>query len=365
MSSPKAYVAVTNDLNQDQRMHRICTTLHNLGFHVTLIGRSKRDSQKLYSQVFDQYRLPLFFQSGILFYIEYHIRLFIYLLLSASPQILFSVDLDTALPVRAAAFFRRSTVIHDAHELFTDVPELMHSPIKRWIWTMVGNLTMKGFDHRFTVNDSLSRILESKYGCTFVSMRNLPTAKEKSTAHLDAKRPYIWYQGVLNEGRGLEQMIAAMESLSDFDFRIAGEGDKSLSLRLQAEESVAADRIIFHGWMSADEMHSWASNAWLGINLLDRNAGNYYHSLANRTFDYIQAELPAVHMDFPEYRAVVSEYNVGVLIDDLDVETITNMIHSLQKNHSQYERLKMACSRAKSKLTWESESKNMIELITH
>ena len=356
MSTSHAYVAVTNDLNQDQRMHRICNTIQNAGYHVTLIGRRKPNSDSLYDQPFAQHRLPMFFQSGVLFYIEYQIRLFFCLLFVSKPAIIYSVDLDTALPVRLASILRRSKTIHDAHELFTEVPELLKSPVKRWIWKTIGKMTMKGFDQRITVNNSLAMILGGTYGCAFAPIRNLPTDKELSTAKLEFQRPYIWYQGVLNQGRGLEEMITAMASLPDLDLRIAGEGDRSLALRHLAEKSKAKDSIHFHGWMRPSDMHSWASDAWLGINLLDDSAGNYYHSLANRTFDYVQAELPALHMDFPEYRAVIEQYGVGDLVADLSSDRIVTTIQNLMADTHRYNQYRIACKKAKEELTWKSES---------
>jgi len=255
---------VTNDLNQDQRMHRICNTLLDQGYKVTLVGRKKNVSDPLYEQSFEQHRLSLFFESGVLFYLEYQIRLLVFLLTTSSAKLMVSVDLDTAFPVRVASWIKRCK-----------------------------------------------------------SMKDLPS----------------------------------------FDLRIAGEGDRSLTLRLQAEKSSASDRIIFHGWMNAKEMHDWASNAWLGINLLDENSGNYYHSLANRTFDYIQAGLPALHMDFPEYREVVEQYNVGVLLGDLNATAIRKMINLLHNDHDKYTLLRQFCDTYKSELTWDNESEKFTRFI--
>ena len=354
---------MTNDLNQDQRMHRICNTLKEEGYIVTLVGRKKPNSKPLYPQAFDQHRFNMFCHDGILFYLEYHIRLFIYLLFSNSPDLLFSVDLDTALPVSLVSFLRRSKSIHDAHELFTEVPELQSSPVKRCIWNWVGKRTMKSFDHRFTVNDSLVKILTEKYDCKFTCVRNFPFIKKTSKSKLEVVEPYIWYQGVLNEGRGLEQMIEAMPLLPDLHLRIAGEGDRSLTLRLQAENSAAANRIHFHGWMNAEDMHNWASNAWIGINLLDHEAGSYYHSLANRTFDFVQAALPTIHMDFPEYRSIVKQYGIGVLLSRLESKSIVKTIEKLEGSAIQYDIIKKACIKYKSQLTWENESKKLSEVL--
>ncbi len=45
---------VTNDLNFDQRMIRICTSLTNAGYDVLLIGRRKRSSPTLEEKLFLQ-----------------------------------------------------------------------------------------------------------------------------------------------------------------------------------------------------------------------------------------------------------------------------------------------------------------------
>ena len=276
---------------------------------------------------------------------------------------MYSVDLDTALPVRLASMLRGSKTIHDAHELFTEVPELLKSPFKRWIWKTIGKMTMKEFDCRITVNYSLAMILGDTYGCAFTPIRNLPIDKELSTAKLEFQRPYIWYQGVLNQGRGLEEMITAMTSLPDFDLRIAGEGDRSLTLRHLAEKSKAKDRIHFQGWMNPSDMHSWASNAWLGINLLDDSAGNYYYSLANRTFDYVHAELPALHMDFPEYRTIIEKYGVGELLTDLSSDRIVSTIQNLMADTHKYNQYRTACKKVKEGLTWKSESEKIMDVL--
>lgn len=357
-----AYVAVTNDLNQDQRMHRICNSLSKLGFAVVLIGRQKPDSAPLLPQSFKQKRLRLIFSKGILFYLEYQIRLFLYLLVAAKPSVVYSVDLDTALPVCVIGWLRKSTRIHDAHELFTEVPELNHSPIKRNIWTAVGKATVSKFDHRLTVNDSLATILGKKYRCDFNVIKNLPVEKKLKLDSSIMSKQYIWYQGVLNHGRGLEQMIAAMDAMPSLELRIAGEGDLSDALRVQAQNSTSRSRIHFHGWLSSDEMHTWASNAYIGINLLDAASGNYYYSSANKGYDYIQAELPAIHMAFPEYQILNQEHDVALLIENLEVTDIVKAVKHLQDHPATYLQLKAACRKAKSILNWREEEKKLLHI---
>ena len=72
----RIYFTVTNDLTYDQRMHRICTSLAENGYDVTLVGFIKKDSVPLKKEKFRQKRLSCLFKKGKLFYAEYNTRLF-------------------------------------------------------------------------------------------------------------------------------------------------------------------------------------------------------------------------------------------------------------------------------------------------
>ena len=73
----KLIFTVTNDLNYDQRMIRICTSLSNAGYDVMLIGIKRKNSAPLMERSFKQKRLPILAESGKLFYAGYNIFLLI------------------------------------------------------------------------------------------------------------------------------------------------------------------------------------------------------------------------------------------------------------------------------------------------
>src|ERR1700760_2522883 len=93
----RIFCTVTNELNYDQRMIRICTSLAKAGYDSPLVGRSHKGSLPLVPRLFRQHRLRLFFKKGKLFYLEYNLRLFFFLLFRKMDCIC-AVDLDTILP---------------------------------------------------------------------------------------------------------------------------------------------------------------------------------------------------------------------------------------------------------------------------
>src|ERR1700743_209233 len=76
----RVFCTVTNDLNYDQRMIRICTSLAGAGFSVVLVGRESRGSLPLAARPYGQHRLKMWWGRGKLFYAEYQIRLLFFLL---------------------------------------------------------------------------------------------------------------------------------------------------------------------------------------------------------------------------------------------------------------------------------------------
>jgi len=354
---------VTNDLNQDQRMHRICATFYEAGYEVYLIGRKKTNSSPLLNFTFFQKRLFCFFQKGFLFYAEYNIRLAFYLL-KLNYDICYSVDLDTILPGMIVSKTKNKKVIFDAHEYFAETPELQGRPLVKKIWNWIGNQTIPKVDLAITVNNSLEKLFSQFYSIPFHAIMNVPKVENVDIrAQINKPKPKILlYQGVLNQGRGLEVMIEAMAMIPNAILQIAGEGDLSLSLRKLASQSPAKERIHFLGWLSPDVLKIKTSEAYLGINLLEASSQNYYYSLANKFFDYIHAEIPAVHMAFPEYLHYLNIYSVGIAIESLDPKCIAKEINTIIDTEELWFEMHNQCKIAKKTLNWEIEEQKLLEL---
>ncbi|WP_205127803.1 hypothetical protein, partial [Okeania hirsuta] len=51
-------------------------------------------------------------------------------------------------------------------------------------------------------------------------------------------------------------------------------------------------QVKFLGYLDPEELRRITPQAHLGLNLLENKGLSYYYSLANKTFDYLQAGLP-------------------------------------------------------------------------
>ena len=62
----KITVSISSDLTTDQRVIRICTTLQQMGFEVSVIARCFHDSLALDKYTFSAKRLKCFFRKGFM-----------------------------------------------------------------------------------------------------------------------------------------------------------------------------------------------------------------------------------------------------------------------------------------------------------
>ena len=356
------YCMVTNDLNQDQRMHRICTSFLKLGYKVVLIGRTKSNSTPLLNFHFLQKRLSCWFQQGFLFYAEFNIRLFFFLLFKKT-DIIYAVDLDTIAAGGLLKLFKQKRLVFDAHEYFTETPELIKRKNIKKIWKIIGDLFVPMADHMITVNDSLADLFGKYYKRKFVCIYNVASKISEWDPPYDPVRPYLLYQGMLNEGRGLVELIDAMEMINGLDLYIIGEGDLSASLRKRAANGPSSSNIHFLGWQSPLEMKKYTLGASLGINLLENTSLSYYYSLANKFFDYMHSGVPSVNMDFPEYHKIITQYKTGTIISDLDKNCISSHINGLISDPTTLNAMKQHCLAAKEYYNWEKEEKKLFEML--
>ncbi|MFY0675446.1 MAG: glycosyltransferase [Bacteroidia bacterium] len=355
---------VTNDLQYDQRMQRICTSLAKAGYDCTLVGRLLPNSKSLPVFPFRTYRIKCHFTKGKLFYLEYNLRLFFYLMQQKTWAIC-AVDLDTLLPATLVSKMRKYKLVYDAHEYFTEVPEVVNRKSVKAIWEWVAKTCIPKADLCYTVGPKLAEILGHKYNNEFGVIRNLPVSAlpEIDKGSL-AKEPrqsgqFILYQGALNEGRGLEALIEASNELP-ISILIAGEGDLSHSLREKAK-SLKTENVQFLGFIKPAELKAITAKAWLGYNLLENKGLSYYYSLANKFFDYANAGVPCLNSNFPEYTALNNEYDCSVQIE-LTKETIVGAVQKLLNDESEYNRLSVNSKNMAAKLNWENEEKELTKL---
>jgi len=352
----KVILTVTNDLVYDQRMIRICNSLCNAGYQVTLVGRSLSASPDLTKQPFRQKRLRCLFTKGKAFYIEFNFRLFWWLLFKRA-NVIVAIDLDTILSCYFASALKNTARVYDAHELFCEMKEIVSRPMIYKYWKRIERFAVPRFKYGYTVNRPIADEFKKLYGANYDVIRNVPLLQDIRMPVKNNR--FILYQGAVNEGRSFETLIPAMKKVNS-RLVICGDGNFMEQAKQLVKENNLEDKVLFKGKILPADLKEITLHAWAGITLFDDVGLSNYYSLANRFFDYIHAGIPQLCVDFPIYRELNNQYDIAVLTKELDPDSLAAALNRLLTDDQLYRRLQENCLKARLELNWQHEEKELI-----
>lgn len=365
-SETRVVLAVTNDLISDQRLEKVCSTLLSFGFTPLLIGRKKRSSPELPKKDWQTHRMRLIFEKGPLFYAEFNIRLFSWLLFHKTDLIVAN-DLDTLSACYLASKLKRIPIIYDSHEFYTETPELIHRPFTRNVWLTIEKIIFPKLKVIITVNRSIANEYKLRYAKDLYVIKNLPKRLVKTSLPHPAERPIdkrvILLQGAgINIDRGAEELVLAMQYLPNAVLWIIGSGDVFDILKEMIKNHHLEERVIIFGRLPYDQLTSYTMAADLGISIDKDTNPNYRFSLPNKLFDYIRCQTPVLVSRLPEIAQVVEQYNIGDFIDNHDPKHIAEKIDTLFCNKKLMEQYRENCLVASDELTWEHQLDTLKEI---
>ena len=348
---------VTTDLTYDQRMIRICSSLVQAGYKITLVGRKMKNSIPLNEKSFKQKRINCLFEKGKLFYAEYNIRLFFFLLFKKMDCI-GAIDLDTILPCYFISRIKKTKRVYDAHELFCEMKEIVTRPVIYKVWKKIEQFTVPKFRAGYTVNQFIAAEFKKMYGVDYEVIRNIAVLRQ--LPEVEKKEKFILYQGAVNEGRSFETLIPAMKEV-DCKLVICGDGNFMQQAQLLVKENNLQQKVIFKGKITPEELRTITSQAYIGVTLFENKGLSNYYSLANRFFDYLHAGIPQLCVDYPVYKEINEPQPVAALVNDVGPVNLAFQLNNLLHNKVVYSKLQQNCISVRETLNWQAEEKKLFD----
>lgn len=364
----KVIVSVINDLMSDRRVDRVCNTLFEMGFDVTLVGRKYSNSPLIARRKYRTHRMHLLFRKGPIFYAEYNLRLFLYLFFNKA-HLLVSNDLDTLLPNYLVHQAKHIPLVYDTHEYFTGVPELASKRVKRNTWKFIEKRIFPKLKHVIAVNESIAGIYKEEYGNDILVVRNIPEKKDltsrrtKQDLGLPTEKKIILLQGAgINIDRGAEEAIEAMQFIEGAVLVIIGDGNIINDLKFKVRKLDLGLKVQFIPRQTPEVLFDFTTKADVGLTLDKDSNINYRYSLPNKLFDYIHAGVPVLATPLVEVKRIIEKYDIGCFIDNHQPEHIADKMKRMLNDETATNRWKENLKVAAAELTWEDEKKVLIEL---
>jgi glycosyltransferase involved in cell wall biosynthesis len=310
--------------------------------------------------------MPLLFKKGALFYAWFNIRLFFFLLFRKA-DVLLSNDLDSLLANFVIARLKRTELVYDSHELYTEVPELTSRPKIRQVWLSIEEYIFPRLNNVYTVNESIAEIYKKKYSVDVGVVRNvsprwkpdLIRSKAKLGLPEDVKLIILQGSGI-NVDRGAEEAVEAMLWVKGALLLIVGAGDVIPALKTTVENMKLGHKIRFIDRVPYNEMMNYTFHADIGLTLDKDTNPNYKFSLPNKVFDYIHTQTPILSSPIIEIQRVITKHDVGVVLKTHSAQNIAQCLNKLLTDEKELKRLKSNCIKAAENECWETEKNTLL-----
>ncbi len=159
----KVIVSVFNNLYTDQRVEKICSTLHDNGYKVLLIGCSWQGIPTL-DRPYPFVHILLKSRSLKLAYPEFNLKLYHEILQHADAEtILVANDLDTLAANFLVSKKIKVPLIYDSHEIYTEMPSVKGRFVQK-IWRQLESRIIPNIRYMMTASESYAYWFQKKYG---------------------------------------------------------------------------------------------------------------------------------------------------------------------------------------------------------
>lgn len=356
----KIIVSAFSNLTTDQRIEKICKTLSDNGFKVHLIGSTWGDETPV-TRNYPTEKIKIVSRTLKTAYPEFNFKLYQRLnTLVTKDTILYCNDLDALLAHHLIAKKKNIPLIYDSHEIFTEMPSVKGRFTQK-IWQWVEKSIMPHIRYMIAASGSYADWFVEKYGIVRPTIvRNFPQ-KNFHFSEIRNSPKILLYQGMLNPSRGLEKILLALPQIENVVLHIAGDGPLRKELEILVHELSLEEKVKFLGKIPPKKLVKITRNADIGLSIEENNGQSYYYSLPNKISDYIQAGVPILTSSFPEMKKIVTQYQVGEVIENHSPEELKSKIEQLLALGKGYyhNHLRIAAE----ELCWENEEKALLSVI--
>lgn len=171
----------------------------------------------------------------------------------------------------------------------------------------------------------------------------------------------VMYHGTIVPTRGVEEVLEAVSNTKGTAAVILGSGDENYlqSLKKYTASLSIENRTLFLNAVPINELYKFIGASNCGMMTvrgmyLGRKV-SYYYGLGNKFFENIQSLTPVICSDLPEFKRLITQYNIGLTVDPTSTEDISASIDLLKNDKTFYAELKNNLKKAKEDLCWENE----------
>ncbi len=241
----------------------------------------------------------------------------------------------------AAKFIKmkyKAKLIYDSREIYSQLNSLKDRTFARKLIEFREKYLVTYVDKIMVTADVDAAYLKKLFMHTipYNIIKNLPPKQElfesnflRDRFKISSEKIILLYQGWVLEGRGLNALIRAMESIDFAELVIIGDGEYLNSLKELVNKEGLESKVHFTGLIPYNELSNATISADIGIVLFEDTSISYQNALPNKLFEFIQSALPVITSGQNTMREVVENESIGLTIDKVESSDLLKAIQKM------------------------------------
>lgn len=378
MKKSNILMLLKSSIHNDSRVIKEATSLTNNGYNVTVVYSSDKDVCKDY--VFKIRRIKKYPESNVIIlkFLFHFLKLIniLFIGIKIKPDVCHVHDLNTLIEGFLIAFFSKSKLVYDSHELFYATSyktKFMLNFCKR-----VEKLLSNRIDAIITVSKPISKKIIENIGKKkkVIIVRNCVEKHKIKKSNVFRKmfpelenRIILLAQGIVAPFKFDDMILEAINKVENVALVILGniyegniyEGYKDEFLR-KIHSGVKNKKVYYLNAVDRDMLLHYTASADIGLILHKNVSLNNYFALPNRLFEYISCGLPILSTDMLEIKRIIKKYGLGETYEYGSKESFLSQLKKIinAENYKEYcENSKKAFEKY---LNWEREEEKLFRL---
>lgn len=261
-------------------------------------------------------------------------------------------------------------LIYDSHELYS---EQEFTRGQRASWAKVERRHIYACDRVITVNPSIARELETRYGLAEVAViHNAERISQFGSRSwylhecFDIPREHrvLLFQGGFSAGRNLLELVEAMMLLRDSKIHLVllGDGQLADALHHLIKRKGLQTRVHLHPAVAQTQLLEVTAAADAGVIPYQAICLNNYYCTPNKLFEFIAAGLPILASDLPELRRLVEGNQIGCVGDLATPPAIAKMIEQFFADELRLQFWRERLAVVRQEISWQREGESLKQL---
>jgi len=358
-------IAFLGNAKFDARCINMANSLFNHGYRVIIIDELGYSEESLESNRFTIFHIKAKLKNGIKRYWNFYWEVK-KINNQIKPDIFIAADLFS---LRALSKLNKNCLkIYDCREIYSELASLAHKPLKQLFWTYYEKINYKYIDKVLVTAKKDKEFLISKYGLKDISLiLNFPNINNKKSMinlrekfNIAENNKIFLYQGVIQIGRGVEQMIKLLNHFENCVVCILGDGEHKKKIVQLAKNLNVSNRVFFTGRIPYTELVSVSKQADIGFSLIQPLSKSYKQALPNKLFEYGLAGIPTIASNFSEMKNYIIRFKLGVAVVPDNMNDHINAIYKLLKWNDS----RLLIDTITDNCTWDSQEQKFIDLFS-